>query len=251
MLNVISGLVGSPTAAVLNYSQTVLADSPIGFWLFNETSGTTLTDQGSGLKNMTTFNSPTLNQSTGLAGISKTISFNGGGNQYATTGLQSTYNLAPSGNWTVEGWFSTTQTAGPQAIFAIRGNTIAGGNNDILCAAFINITTNKLTIAVTDSATTGSVLLTSTTTVNTGSYFYFTVTAVSGGTLSLYINGTLEASSSASRYTGTNSRAFMAAAQSDGGAGIQNFFTGKCMAPAIYNSTLSTTRITAHYNKGI
>jgi hypothetical protein len=234
----------------LNYSQTVLADNPLGFWLMNETSGTTLTDQGSGAKNMTTYQSPTLNQNTGLTGIPKTISFNGS-NQYASTGLQSTYNLAPSGNWSVEGWFSTTDTSGPDAVFAIRGNTLPGGNNDILCAAFTHITANKLTIAVTDSATSGSVLLTSSTSVNSGAYFYFAVTAVSGGALKLYINGTEEASSTASRYTGSNSRAFMAAAQSDGGSGIQNFFNGKCMAPAIYNTTLSTTKITQHYNKGI
>ena len=252
LLNVISGLQGTPTPAVLTYSQTVLADSPIGFWLFNETSGTSLADAGSGAKNMTTSGSPTLNVATGLTGIPKTITFNGS-NQYATTGLQSTYNLAPSGNWSVEGWFSTTTTISSPVpcVFAIRGNTLGGGNNDILCAAFVNITTNKLTIAVSDAATTGSVLLTSSTSVNTGAYFYFTVTAVSGGALKLYINGTEEASSTASRYTGANSRAFLAAAQSDGGSGIQNYYNGKCMAPAIYNTTLSTTRITAHRNAGI
>jgi hypothetical protein len=248
----IIGILASAKPAVpLSYSDTVLADSPLGFWLFNETSGSTLTDQGSGAKNMTAYNTPTLNVSTGLTGIPKTIEFGAGASEYASTGLQSTYNLAPSGNWTVEGWFSTTDSSGPDAVFAIRGNSLVGGNNDILCAAFTNITANKLTIAVTNSATTGSVLLTSSTTVTTGAYFYFTVTAVSGGALKLYINGIEEASSTASRYTGTNSRAFIAAAQSDGGAGIQNFFDGKCMAPAIYSSTLSTTRITEHYDRGI
>ena len=219
----------------------------------NETSGTTLADQGSANKTLTTSGSPTLNQNTGLTGIPKTVSFSSGSSQYATTGLQTSYNLAPSGNWTVEGWFSTTTTTSSPvpAVLAIRGNTIAGGNNDILCAAFVNITTNKLTIAVTDLATTGSVLLTSSTSVNTGAYFYFTVTSVLGGALTLYINGTSEASSSASRYVGTNSRAFITAAQSDGAGNYQNFYTGKCMAPAIYNTTLSTTRITEHYNKGI
>ena len=74
MLNTISAIYGT---GKISYAATVLADNPLSFWLFNETSGTTATDQGSANLALTYQNSPTLNQSTTLAGITKAVSFDG------------------------------------------------------------------------------------------------------------------------------------------------------------------------------
>lgn len=249
MLNFLSAVHSKITPAA-TYSSTVLTDSPIGFWLYDETSGTTLSDQGSGAKNMTTVNSPTLNVSTGLTGLPKTITFSQPSAQYAKTGQQTTYNLAPSGNWSAECWFSTTN-ATAQAPFAIRGVNLGGGNGDILAAFFTNITAGKISVYVTNSAGTGYVTLTSTTTVTGGGYFHVAATAVSGGALTLYVNGVSEASTTTARYASSNNRTASGGAQSEGDVNYSNHFSGNVMAPAVYSSTLSSTRVLAHYNAGI
>jgi hypothetical protein len=57
----------------MSYSSEVLADSPWGFWLNNETSGTTLADSSGNSRPMSTTASPTLAQAGPFAGASSVL----------------------------------------------------------------------------------------------------------------------------------------------------------------------------------
>jgi hypothetical protein len=72
------------------------------------------------------------------------------------------------------------------------------------------------------------------------------ITATSGGAMTLYIDGTSVASTSTARRTsaGVNHRAYV------GSQVNQYFFGGNVTGVAIYNTTLSPTRVLAHYNAG-
>jgi hypothetical protein len=245
MLNTISGLLGAPLPP-LTYSQTVLADSPRGFWLLDETSGSTATDLTANANNLSYVASPTLNVSTGLSGVTTGVTYNGS-TQYANSSKVSTFNMSPDSSWSIEGWFRTTSSAvGTVFMFREDSSVNAGVGGGI----FTNLTTNKISAFTTDSAL-NNLTLTSSTTVNTGAWFYVCVTAASGGALTLYVNGVSESSTSTTRGNSTVSKIVSTGAQAQTAPTYATFLTGSTAAIAIYNTTLSADRVLAHYNAGI
>lgn len=68
----------------MSYLSEVLADSPLGYWRLDETSGTTLADSSGNSETGSYINSPTLGQpSLLLTDPATSVNFNGT-NQYAT-----------------------------------------------------------------------------------------------------------------------------------------------------------------------
>ena len=244
--NIAAGLIGfSPKAK--NYQAVVLADNPTGFWMFNETSGSTGTDLTANGNNMTFRNSPTLNVSTGLSGITKAITFNGT-NQVADTAIVATFNTAPSANWSCEVWFKTTSTTS----FASAGTWKGAGDTEV-CAFYLNATASgKVAVRVMDAAGTGFITIeNSTGTYNDNNWHYACATSTSGGAVVLYIDGVNKASSSAGRFATSANRDITAAANSQGETSFANYLAGSLAARAVYSTTLSSTQVTAHYNEGI
>jgi hypothetical protein len=236
MLNTISGLLGGPTP--LTYSQTILADNPVGFWLMNEASGSTAADTSGNGNNATYFNSPTLNQAGPSTALNKSVLFNGS-NQYGATSTVSTFNMAPSGNWSLEGWFKTS-SSGTNAIAHVGGP--GGSQSDVLCLLYID---GGQVGIVTPQATSGNVNIRSTATFNNNAWHYAAVTSVSGGAVTVYVDGTSVASSTtARRANGVNSATYL------GNQISLYYFNGNTTATAVYNTTLSSTRVTAHYDAG-
>ena len=243
MLNTIFGSLSTPTQS---YSAIVLADNPVGFWLTNETSGSTATDSTANANNLTYVASPTLNVSTGLSGVTKGVTYNGT-TQYANSSQVSTFNMSPDSSWSIEGWFKTTSTS-VGTIFMFRDNTSV--NNGVGGGIFTNLTTNKVSAFTTDSSI-ANLVITSSSSVTSGSWYYVCVTAASGGALTLYVNGTSEASTSTTRGNSTVSKIASTAAQAQTPPTYSTFLNGSTAAVAIYNTTLSSTRVQAHYNAGI
>jgi hypothetical protein len=245
MLNTIFGSLSAAKGA--SYSSVVLADNPVGFWLTNETSGSTATDSTANANNLTYIASPTLNVSTGLGGVLAGVTYNGT-TQYAKSAKVSTFNMSPNGSWSVEGWFKTTSsTTGTVLMFREDTSTSDGVGGGI----FVNLTTNKVSGFTTEATTYASLILTSSTTVNTGSWFYVCLTAASGGALTLYVNGSSEGSTSTTRGSSTNSKIFSTGAQAQAAGAFVTFLNGSSAAVAIYNTTLSADRVAAHYSAGI
>lgn len=238
MLNTISGFLGTPVPP-LTYSETVLADNPIAFWLMNQTSGSTLNDTSGNSNNVTLFNSPTLNQSGPSSALDKSVLFNGT-TQYGTTAQVAAYNIAPSSNWSVEGWIKTSNS-GANVYLHVGDNT--GGAQGMLVMAYLS--GGKAT-ALTADSTTNFLFTQSTGTYNDNAWHHMAITAASGGAMITYIDGVNVASTSTARRTnaGTNHLAYV------GSQVNQFYFNGNVAAVAIYNTTLSSTRVLAHYNAG-
>lgn len=222
----------------LTYSQTVLADNPVGFWLMNETTGSTFADTSGSGNNATIYNSPTLNQSGPSTALNKSALFNGT-TQYARTSTVATFNMAPSANWSVEGWFKTSDS-GTNTFLHVGG--AGASSSDTLIMAYLGAGNAK---ALTVDSTSSFLIIGSTATFNDNAWHHMAITAASGGAMIIYVDGTNVASTStARRATGNNSFANI------GSQVGQYFFNGNVTAPAIYNTTLTSTRVLAHYNAG-
>jgi hypothetical protein len=242
----ILGILASSVVAK-NYQQMILDDNPTGFWLLNETSGSTGDDLTANNNNMTFRNSPTLGVSTGLEGIPKAITFNGT-NQVADTSLVATFNTAGSANWSSELWFKTsssTSSASPG---------VWKGNSDVETAAFyFNVGgSGKVGVRTMDSAGTGLILIeNSTGTYNDGNWHHLCATSASGGAMTLYVDGVSKASSSAARYATPVNKQITAGANGTADTSFANYFDGSIAAVAVYNSTLTSTQVNEHYQEGL
>jgi hypothetical protein len=244
MLNSITGVLASGMKG--SYASVVLADNPVGFWLLNETSGTTASDLTANGNNLTYTASPTLNVSTGLSGVTTGVTYNGT-TQYAASSEVATFNMPSSASWSIEGWFRTTSTSSG-SVFMFRDDSAV--NAGVGGGLFVNLTANKATAFTPDSAF-NSLTIVSSTTVNTGAWFHGCITAASGGAMTLYINGASEASTSTTRGLTVGSKIVSTAAQPQTPPTFVSFFNGSSAAIAIYSTTLSAAQVLAHYNAGI
>jgi hypothetical protein len=241
--NILAGVYHFP---ILNYSQTVLTDNPIGFWLLDETSGTTGDDLTANNNDLTFYNSPTLNVSTGLTGITKAITFDGS-NDYLQTATVSTFNVAPNGNFSVEMWikYSTSAFLIP---LSWRDNTNAVSN--LVCNIAVNNSATGSIDAYFGNSSGGLTVISHTNSYNNNAWHQVVLTATSGGAFRLYIDGVDRANTTTARGTGTNNKSIMVAANNNSGSPNLHY-AGTGTAVSVYNTVLTATQITNHYNKGI
>jgi hypothetical protein len=242
MLNTIAGIL-SPSKS---YASVVLADNPIGFWLLNETTGTTGDDLTANNNDLTFYNSPTLGVSTGLAGIPTAITFDGT-NDRLQTATVSTFNIAASGNWSEEIWIKTN-TAALGVPLTWRDST--GTNNGIQGIFALNNGTSGLVQYISSDSAGNSLILSAAGVYNDNAWHQLVISATSGGALKLYIDGVEKASSTTSRNTNTSNRFIIVAANDFGGANYAQFYTGTATAVSVYNTPLSAAQVLSHYNAG-
>jgi hypothetical protein len=239
----ILGIVASANAP--RYAPIVLADNPIGFWLLNETSGTTGDDLTANNNDLTFYNSPTLNVSTGLAGISTAITFDGT-NDRLNTATVSTFNIAASNNWSIEIWIKTNSSAfGVPIVWRDSTGSNAGLNGALL----INNGTAGLLQFLTADSGGNSLIIAHSGGYNDNAWHQVVITATNGGAIRMYIDGVDRANTSTARNTGTSNRAIVVAANDSSGSYIQ-FYTGSAAAVSVYNTALSGAQVLAHYNAG-
>ena len=243
MLNNLAAINGTkPT-----YSQVVLADNPIGFWLLNETTGSTGDDLTANNNDLTFVNSPTLGVATGLAGIPLGITFDGT-NDVLKTSVVSTFNIAASGTWSIEFWlkFNSTTFAAP---FGWRDSS--GGNDKVNALVTVNNGTTGMIQVLSSDTASGFVILSHGTTYNDNLFHHVVVTATNGSALRLYIDGVDRANSTAGRGTATSNRAISVGANDTIGGVYSQFFTGTETACSVYNTALTAGQVLSHYNAGV
>lgn len=244
MLNNLAAINGRPKDT---YSQVVLADNPIGFWLLNETTGTTGDDLTANNNNFTFYNSPTLGVSTGLSGIPTGITFDGT-NDRVNSATVSTFNIAASGNWSAEMWFKTSSSAF-STFFSWRDST--GSSDGVTTTISLNNgTTGMVMIQSVDSAGNG-LNISHTNSYNNNAWHHVVASATSGGALRLYIDGVDRANSTTARRTNTSNREILFGANNGSGGSYIQFYSGTGTAVSVYNTALSAAQVLAHYNAGV
>lgn len=242
MLNNLAAIYGTKPS----YSQIVLADNPIGFWLLNETSGTTGDDLTANNNDLTFYNSPTLNVSTGLSGITKAITFDGTNDRLQTSTV-STFNVAASANWSMELWFKTNSTAF-SSIFSWRDGTGSGAG--VTTTVSINNGTNGMVMLQTIDSAGNGLNISHTNSYNNNAWHQVVCTATNGGAARLYLDGVDRANTTTARNTSTSNRSIIVGANDLGGSYGQ-FYTGTAAAVSVYNTALSAAQVLAHYNAGV
>lgn len=240
-------MIGNLSAATVGntvgYRTTVLNDSPTGFWLLNETSGTTATDLTANANNLTYRNTPTLNVSTGLAGIPVGITTDGVNEDVKSANEVATFNTNVNSNWSVEVWFKTSSSTANLNMCTMRSSDGASGN--VLFSMTMNYTSAGTFLLYTLDSAGNGLLLTHSGGYNDNVWHQAIITAASGGALTVYIDGVNRASSSTTRYNLSTNRTLYVG--SNAGA---SYWNGSLTACSVYNTTLSSTRVTAHYNAG-
>lgn len=224
------------------YQSVVLADSPIAYWPLNDTSGASAVDISGNGNPLTYINSPTLGNAAIGTNLGVCPYFNGS-NQNAQ--LASPPSLLQVMQGSFEVWVKS-----PIALNAAAVLTTAYASTPINFAIALGSSVGSASGSnIYGGSYTGSFwqgYLSSTTfAANT---LYHLVLVVSGTTATLYINGSSIGSSTITSFTPTNAAIYVGRRWDSVGSPYTNAYISNV---AMYSTTLSSTRVLAHYNAGI
>ena len=207
--------------AQASYSQTILSDSPVGYWRLNETSGITAADSStSGIAG--TYNSVTL----GIVGLQENdpaASFSGGNVSLPTI------SIGPS--ISVETWFYTANN-GQTGVMIEK----EPGNGEWY---LINNSGNLIWYGGASSPSCQ-------TPTPASNVWHHVVATQTGTTCKIYIDGVIATTGTAAAIPNGGGTITIGAS---GDYGLP--YSGLLSQVAFYNSVLSPARVLAHYNAGI
>jgi hypothetical protein len=217
----------------VTYSSEVLADSPLGFWKLDETSGSSAADSSGNSHGGTYQASPTLAAASVVADGGTAVTLNGS-TQYVSVAGASWMNTS---DYSIEAWVKTSLNN--FYIASRAGSTAAQRVWDV----FIRTVG---TVAVVTWASGGTnTQLNGTIRVDDGKPHHIVVTK-SGTTISIYVDGVLDVSGTTSTTNTSTTQGI------DWGRRSTNasFFNGTLDDVAVYGSALSGTRVAAHFTAG-
>ena len=214
-----------------DYASEVLADSPLGYWQLDETSGSTATDSSGNGRHGTYLGGITLGTPSAVGGTGASATFDGSSGYVALPG---SWGGSPA--VTIEAWVSPASIAGTQAMvsssssgrfchFQLHENSPSTGTDVTGCYG-PNPPFGLLTPALSPLDTWRHIVMT-----------------MGGGHAKLYINGVMVQSVA---ITGTNITASSAVSIARGFSGARHF-GGAMDEVAIYDTVLSAGRIFTHY----
>ncbi len=212
------------------YSATVVADSPISYWRLGETSGTVASDER-GVNPGGYFNGPLLGQTSLLAGDSanKAVTFDGTNDHVR---IASSSPLSPAQKVSLEAWIKPTALPSTGAFASILTKAESYSlqfNGPRLEFTIMQNGTRKRLQAAAGAIVAGQT--------------YHVVGTYDGTTQRLYINGSQVASTALS---GSDLEQHQTASIGSWG-GTEEFFKGTIDEVAVYGSTLSAARVSAHH----
>ena len=225
------------------YRTAVLADSPSFYWRLAETSGTAITDAGTGNRPGTLL-AQTYSQAQAGALPSEPRDTSLSVNIASVTANASVTGPAV---FSVEAWIKTTSTSGGR-ILGFGDATGATASTTVDRQLYL-APTGKVMFGVGTAKTT----LASTAAVNNGAWHHVVGTSTNGNNgMKLYVDGTLQGSAKADPVSMTGYwRAGAETMTGWTGNPTDNYFEGNLDELAVYPTVLSQARITAHRTAGI
>jgi hypothetical protein len=222
-----------------SYSDLILADSPAGYWRFEETSGTTAADETGNGEDLTILEAA-LNGSAVIAEGGLAASFNGGGTSHATLVSGTPIIADGATSFSIEVWVEiASAVTGTQYIISYP-EASAGSNGADIRATAANVFFDVVT------ASGGLKIVTHSGGIPTDTPTHLVVT-YDGANVRGYYNGVLE--TPVAQTTGLNAAATEINIGRFGSFGAH--FIGRCDEAAMYTSVLSDAQVLAHYNAGI
>lgn len=228
------GLGWMDAAAAQSYSASVLADSPVAYYRFEETAGTTAADSSGNGNTGTYVNGPLLGQASSPR-LGRAVRFDG---------LDDYVDLARTigGTFTIEAWVNTSAPSrtGPQAYVGdgIVWSDVGGAANDFILAGL-----NDHAAFFTGNPDT---TVEGTTRITTGAWRHLVATRTQGGTMEVWVDAVLQASGP------TNGSVLDANPRIAIGGNVldSRFFDGLIDEVALYTTALPPARIQAHFLAG-
>ncbi len=229
----------------MTYDSSVAALSPRLFWKLNESSGSTMTNSGSVSGNGSYVGTPTYSAGA-LYGSGQSIRFN------ATNASQGSLNSEVTAytQCTVCAWVKPSTALDPYVLGAEFSGTVPwalGRNGNDVSGSYF-------TFALYDGS--GWRIVSSTTAVTAGSTYFLAGTIDTSGVLKIYVNGSLETTSSSgsrafSGWTGSSLLVSRRWDSSTFGSGTnQNVVDTDIAGGAIFNSDIGATAIADLYTAG-
>jgi hypothetical protein len=225
------------------YNTAVLADSPVAFWRLNESSGTTAADSSGNGRNGTYTGSYTQGQASLVGNGDSSTSFGGAAGDYVNVTGNAAFNINTTNKLAVEFWYAGTDTGtgGGQPSGLVTANVNASTKQwAIGLEANGHINAQNIRVLGVYDDNIGNVA------INDGNPHHVVVNYdVAALTVDIYVDGVLDVSNSVPSYDffGTPVVRIANNPRSDS-------IAGKFDEVAIYNNTLSPTRIAAHYAAG-
>lgn len=217
------------------YQAAVLADSPSVYYRLGESASPCVPDAGAGGVNLTVSGSLTFAQAGAFAGDTNTsVLFPGTATNFlqTVTSPGSAYDLG-DGPFTLECWFKLAATLTLMDIFGKQGT----GCYVVRLDASGHV--------VVPASGIGNCFVTTGTITDTN-WHHLVVTRVAATQPVVYLDGTSMPGTYTARTFADSTSQFDV-----GRSGTANYFHGQIQDVAIYKSSLSSTRVTAHYNAGI
>jgi Ca2+-binding RTX toxin-like protein len=230
-------------AATGSYSDSVLADGPVGYWEMNELLGPVAFD-ATGSHNGTYGGTPLL----GLPGL---VSYPGNlaprmdGSDDRVNANSMASGVDWSQGFTLEIWVDVQQTSAEE--HAIAFNTSAGGNGPALLR---DEPTDAFKYRDGDPGSGDYHYASSSTVGRVGGTYHLVVTVHRNDQGELYVNGSREASFNTPARPPATGGLFTIGAEYDAGPTPESFWHGPLDEAAVYNYALSASRVQAHWLAG-
>ena len=220
--------------ALAAYQDEVLADNPVAYYRFEETSGTTAFDTTANSNDGTYTNGVLINQS-GAASLGKAARFDGVNDCVSTPRTVST-------SFTLELWINTTASSltGTQAYEGngLLWSDVGGAANDF-AMAMLN---SGLSFFTGNPDTT----VTSATIINDGRWHHMVATRTQGGNVEIFVDGISRGTTTTNNNPLDGNPSIMIG----GNVLDSRYFPGLIDEVAYYPTVLSVARIQAHFQAG-
>jgi hypothetical protein len=227
------------------YRDQVLSDSPVAYWRLGEASGTSAADQR-GLRPGSYVGGPALGVGGALTGDANTAATFAAG-QYVTVPDAAALSpqAGPSGKLSLEAWvkLAALPTGGPAAVVA------KGASGAYEYALRIQPTGAVEIILWASGGTTYQAIASPVGSVATGGWYHLVGTCQNGASCQVYVNGVQRAVISSGWGTTPPSDGSAPVMIGRRGDGAQTL-SGTIDEVAVYNTTLSATRVQEHYRAG-
>lgn len=223
-----------------SYDSTVLADSPVGYWKLAEISGTTAADSSGNSINGTYNGTIVFLGATGPANLPGGVILNGS-TSYISVPANALLNVGTT--WSVEAWCIIYLATSLPCLIT---EAYTGGTNPVSFMIGLNVDNTASTNSIMGGYYTGSAWVHAVGPVLNISNLYHIVATYDNTNLRLYINGALVSILAATSHVASNDGLYFGVRNS----GSTTFLNGILSCCAVYNTTLSATRIKAHYLAG-
>lgn len=227
------------------YTHEVMADSPVAYWRLDEATGSTAKDHSGNGYDGNYVNAPYLGQPGPFPGYTATKFVATESKQVTIPSATALHVAGGTDNWTLEAWFQGANAAGnfggPSLLTTVYDGTRVDFNLGFYSGAV------AISAAPSVNFYNGSHLSAQSATAIDDGNWHHLVGTFDGTNLKIYVDGVLKTSTVPGSNPSRGTQDLIIAKRWDTGGNLN----GTTADVAIYNTALSSTRITAHYNAGI